>query len=176
MKNSKNTIWILTFVLIIIEQGIKIIINNSYLNTTFPILEPYIYFNPMFNRDYSWFNSMLQLGISKWLHIILVSVILILIFLFYKFLNKFNHLTPLINTTFLFIFSGAACSLIDKVFWNGSLDYILVKGFFTFDLKDVYVSVFTGLIIIMLIFNYKGLRTVNEKDFIKKFFRFILNR
>ena len=36
--------------------------------------------------------------------------------------------------------AGSICSLIDKLFWGGSLDFIQIPLFFTFDLKDCYLS------------------------------------
>ena len=173
MKNNKNFIWILTFFLISIEQGIKLIINYKYLDINFPILEPLLYFEPKFNRDYSWFNSMLNLGVGKGIHILIVFMLISLTFLVYKFINKKIETTNLIDTTFAFLFSGAICSLIDKVFWNGSLDYILFYDLFIFDLKDVYVNVFIGLVILMIIIDYKGLRSADDKDSIKDFINFI---
>lgn len=173
MKDNKNFIWIFTFILISIEQGIKLIINNKYLDVNFSILEPLLYFEPKFNRDYSWFNSMLKLGVGKGIHILIVLILILLTFLFYKFINRKKETTRLIDTTFAFLFSGAICSLIDKVFWNGSLDYILFYDLFIFDLKDLYVNVFIGLVILMIIIDYKGLRTVDDKDLLKDFIKFL---
>ena len=82
-------------------------------------------------------------------------------------------MTPLIEITFAFLFSAGICSLIDKVFWDGSLDYIFLNGFFTFDLKDVYASIFAGLVVIMLLINHQGLRTANDNDVIKDFIKYI---
>lgn len=67
MKIENKKILASVFLLVTIEQFIKIIINNNFLNKRFTILPHFLYFQPMFNRDYSWFNSMLQLNVSKWL-------------------------------------------------------------------------------------------------------------
>ncbi len=158
MRKNRKNIWVAIIILIIIEQGIKVIINNNFLDSNVPIISPWIFFNPMFNRDYSWFNSMLKLGIGKWVHIVGVAVILILAFLFYRSITKKNTKALLIDVAFAFLFSGGICSLIDKIFWNGSLDYIQLKGYFTFDLKDVYINVFNGILILMLVIDYKGIR------------------
>lgn len=176
MVKTTKRIWIITLVLIAIEQGMKLVIHGNYLDLNLPILSPWLYFSPVFNRDYSWLNSMLQLGVGKWVHIVLVSVILFLLYLFYKFLNRDTATTALPDTMFAFIFSGAICSLIDKLFWNGSLDYIALTGFFTFDLKDVYINVFNGLLIFMLLIDYKGLKRVNTNDVIKEFIRYVRRR
>jgi signal peptidase II len=159
MKIENKKTWAGVAFLITIEQVIKIIINYNFLNKRLPILPPLLYFQPMFNRDYSWFNSMLQLNVSKWTHIIIVVIMIILIYLFYKYLNKKLGTDKIINIMFAFIFSGALCSLIDKIFWNGSLDYILVNGFFTFDLKDVYIDIFIGLMLFSLILRKQDFKT-----------------
>ena len=74
---------------------------------------------------------------------------------------------------YAFILSGAICSLIDKIFWNGSLDYILVNGFFTFDLKDVYINIFNGVLILSLLLKNKALSKIDD-NIIKDFTKYIL--
>lgn len=176
MKSRNITTWIGVIILIAIEQTIKIIINNNYFYSRFPILPPILYFEPMFNRRYSWFNSMLKLGYGRWIHVILAVVMIILMYLFYNYLNKQFGNNILINVMFAFIFSGAMCSLIDKVFWNGSLDYILVNGFFTFDLKDVYIDVFIGLLLLSSLIHRKALQQISDKDLITGFTKYILRK
>ncbi|NLZ39138.1 MAG: signal peptidase II [Firmicutes bacterium] len=156
---SRKSICFYAALLIMIEQGIKLIINSRYLHANIPIMEPWLYFRPLFNRDYSWLNSMLQLGMGKTLHIIIVIIALILLFLLYNYVEKKVEITPLLGIAFAIFFAGAFCSLIDKIFWDGSLDYILVRGFFTFDLKDVFLNVGIGLFLIMLIIDHQGMRT-----------------
>lgn len=173
IKNKKTYIAVL--ILITIEQAIKIVINNNFLDKKYPILPPFLYFEPMFNRDYSWFNSMVQLGISKWVHISIVAIMSILIYQFYQYLNKQFRTNKIINIMYAFIFSGAICSLIDKVFWNGSLDYILLNGFFTFDLKDVYINIFIGILILSLILENKVLNQIDD-NIIKDFTKYILRK
>lgn len=173
IQNKRTCLGVL--LLVSIEQVIKIVIYNNFLDKKSPILPPLLYFKPMFNRDYSWFNSMLQLGISKWIHISVVAIMSILIYLFYKYLNKQFGTNKIIDIMYTFIFSGAICSLIDKIFWNGSLDYILVSGFFTFDLKDVYINVFIGLLILSLLLKNKVLSQIDE-NIVKNFTKYILRK
>ncbi|HHY83294.1 MAG TPA: signal peptidase II [Clostridiales bacterium] len=167
--------FIAVIILVAIEQIIKVIINNNFLSKKFSIIPPFLYFEPMFNKDYSWINSMLQLGIGKWVHIIIVSAMTILIFLFYLYISKRFGSVKLIDTMFAFLLSGAICSLIDKIFWNGSLDYILLKGFFTFDLKDVYINVFIVLVILSIILNNKVIKQIDDRVFID-FIKYVLRR
>lgn len=158
MGKNRKYVWMTIIILITIEQAIKVVINNNFLESNVPIIGSCIFFNPMFNRDYSWLNSMLQLGIGKWVHILAVAVILVLAFLFYRSTIKKKTEALLIDIAFTFLFAGGICSLIDKIFWNGSLDYIQLKGYFTFDLKDVYINVFNGMLILMFLIDYKGIR------------------
>lgn len=161
--NSKvKKTYAFAFVLIFIEQFIKVIINKNYFDSVFDILPPYLYFDPMFNRDYSWFNSMFKWGVGKYSHIILVVVILAVVVLFYTFLNKQYGSHRLINIMYAFILAGAVCSLIDKVYWDGSLDYIRVNGYFTFDLKDVYINVFNALLVYGVIFKSDVIDSVDD--------------
>ena len=174
MRTQKKKTWASIFTLIAIEQVIKIIIYNNFFERKFPILPPILYFSPMFNRHYSWFNSMLQLGVSKWIHIVFVAKMIVLVYLFYMYLNDRVGTNKLVNTMFTFLFSGATCSLIDKIFWDGSLDYILLKGFFTFDLKDVYINVFNGLLILSLFLENKALKELDDKKLFKDFLSYVL--
>lgn len=157
MKVENKITYLSVLVLVAIEQVIKVVINNNFLDKRFPILPPLLYFEPIFNRHYSWLNSMLQLGIGKWIHISVVVIMSTSIYLFYKYLTKQFGTNKIIDIMYVFIFSGAICSLVDKFFWNGSLDYILVNGFFTFDLKDIYISIFIGLLILSFLFKNKVL-------------------
>ena len=173
MRIQNKKTWIGVFILITIEQVIKIVINNNFLYKTKLIVPKFLYFEPMFNRNYSWVDSMLQLGVSKWIHITIVTIMIVLIYLFYKYLNKQLGTKSIINIMFAFIFSGAMCSLIDKAFWNGSLDYILVNGFFTFDLKDVYIDIFIGVLTFSLIFNNKVFEKIDNDNLFKDFIKYI---
>lgn len=174
MRIENKKTWFSAIFLIAAEQFIKIIINTYYLHKRFAILPPLIYFEPMFNRRYSWLNSMLELGNGKWLHIITVSVLTLLICLFYQYINKNLGSSRIINYMFVFIFSGAVCSLIDKLFWDGSLDYILINGLFTFDLKDVYINIFNGLLILSIIFNNKAIKQISDEFKFKDFIKYVL--
>lgn len=173
---KKSIFFIFTTCLILIEQGIKLIINANYLNNNDMIVENFLYFKPMFNRDYSWINSLFQLGVAKWPHIIMVSLIVIVVILVYLFIDHKGYNTKVVSTAFAFIMAGGICSFLDKVFWDGSLDYIYVQGYFTFDLKDVYINVFIGLVVLMFIFDHQGLRSSDGDNFTKDFKNFLLRR
>jgi signal peptidase II len=169
-------VWAGIFGLIAIEQVIKIIIYKNFFDRRFPILPPVLYFEPMFNKHYSWFNSLFQLGIGRGVHIVFSLIVTALIYLFYSYLSNRAEVAKLVNVMFVFLFSGAVCSLIDKIFWDGSLDYISVKGLFTFDLKDVYLNIFNGLLIFSVFFHNKALRHFDDEEILKGFIRYVLRK
>ena len=81
---------------------------------------------------------------------------------------------------FLFILSGALCSLIDKIFYGGSLDFIGISNLFIADIKDLYINL--GLFFfIVLIYKEDFLNDDNNTTFkddlksIKRFLVFVKN-
>ena len=79
---------------------------------------------------------------------------------------------------FIFMFSGALCSLIDKVFYGGSLDFIGIGDLFIADIKDIYINLGI-LFFIALMLNSGALTSEDSSSFkediqsIKRFFNFI---
>lgn len=139
-----------TLALILLDQGLKLLIHTFYLDARFPLFPPFLYFHPYQNTDFSWINNLFNFGIGQTMHILLTIVIIVAIYFFYRMVAKEISITPLINTAFAFCYGGAFCSLIDRVCWGGSLDFIQLKGFFIFDFKDIYINVF----IILLLLSY----------------------
>ncbi len=151
---------ILTVTFILLDQGIKLYIYNYIFEKKIEIIKNLIYFQPLFNRQYSWINSLFGLGLGKALHIILgIAVVGFMLYIFLYNYKK-NKESNLIDFTFIFMMSGAFCSLIDKIFWDGSLDYIYLNNLFTFDLKDIYIDIS----IILLVFV-----SIKHKDFFDLF-------
>lgn len=175
MSKKSSFVYIWALILIGVEQFIKIIINYNFFHESYPIFEPILYFEPMFNRDYSWFNSLFKLGIGKWVHIFFVGLVLFGLVSFYHYLKSENKNTRMMDWMYIFILAGAVCSFIDKVFWNGSLDYILLEGYFTFDLKDVYINIFNGLLLLALFIKSSGLNDLDD-DFLKGYKNYIFRK
>lgn len=173
---KKRTFIIFTGLLIVIEQVIKLIINANYFDANIKIINNFLYFNPLFNRDYSWINSLFQLGVSKWIHVLMVTFIVVLVFLIYLFIDHNHQNTKVVSTAFAFLLAGGTCSWIDKVFWDGSLDYIYLQGQFTFDLKDVFINIFIGLIVIMFLTDHQGVRTKESDHLVRDFSQFLFRR
>lgn len=113
------------------------------------------------------------MGVSLLTHIFFNIIILILSFVVYNFVRERYHTNRLVKHLFTLLLAGGCCSLLDKVAWGGSLDYILLQGFFIFDLKDVYISIFELMLVLGVIFNYKSLRTINDKEIMNEFKSYI---
>ncbi|WP_125152342.1 signal peptidase II [Clostridium rectalis] len=104
MKIKNEITYVAIISLIALDQFIKIVINNNFFYKRFHIISHFLYFEPMYNRDYSWFNSMLQLEISKYIHILVVTVLIILIYLLYGYVNNKFGTNKIINIMYVFIF------------------------------------------------------------------------
>ena len=80
----------------------------------------------------------------------------------------------------VFIMAGALCSLIDKVFYGGSLDFIGISNLFIADFKDIYINLAILFFILCIYFNdyWKDDSTSTLKDdlaSVKRFFIFAKN-
>ena len=151
------------FLLTLIDQYIKIHISNNLMNENFYIFSDIVGFKPSLNTSYSWLNSLSNLGIGLLPHIIVNIMILFISILVFDFIRQKQKEDKITSLIFAFLFAGVICSLIDRIFWGGSLDYVYLKGLFIFDLKDVYLSFFQIMLISCWLFNYKGLRRTSEK-------------
>lgn len=160
-RNFKMLLSIL--LLVLIDQYIKNYISDNLINENFFIYNNIVEFAPIINTSYSWLNSLGNFGVGLLPHIVTNIIILFISMLILDFIRHKQIEGKTINLLFIFLFAGVFCSLIDKMFWGGSLDYIHLKGLFTFDLKDIYLSIVQIIIISCWIFNYKGLRRTSEK-------------
>jgi signal peptidase II len=166
MKKFRILLYIL--VLILLDQMIKLYISNSLMDKEFNVLGSFVAFYPIINGDYSWINSISNMGIGLAAHIIMNIAILLLAYPIYAFIQKKNDKDRFVDIIFAFLFAGGLCSLIDKAAWGGSLDYVWLKGFFIFDLKDLYISIFIGLTMLCLFIDYRGIRKADEKAMLKE--------
>jgi signal peptidase II len=162
--------------LILLDQAIKIFIAVNYMDTEFDLPGGILAFKPYINEYYSWINSVFQMGIGLMAHILLNALIVIITMVIYGFVRDKNPSDKYVGSLFAFVLAGGLCSLIDKLAWGGSLDYIWLKGFFIFDLKDVYLTVFDCLLIAAVLFNYKDFRKISTGRMLSELLIYIKNR
>ena len=164
MKVKQIIFW--TFLLIVIDQTIKIIINSFFLETQFKIIPSLLEFKPTFNDKHSYVNWLLNknfnINLGLWFHIILFLFLQIIILVFYGyFRNKISKNKKLLDIALIFQIAGYICAIIGNLIWEkGTLDYIYLKPLFVFDIKDLYINCFTILFLVYVIKNKNEMKNI----------------
>ncbi len=175
---NNKVILIIFSVLMLIDQGIKIIIKLFFFEKYFQLIPNFLSFDPIINTEGSWLNARFGFGVGFTTLIIFNAVSVLLFIEVYRYYLHLKNKCFWADMTFLFVTSGALCSLIDKVFYGGSLDFIGISTLFIADIKDMYINLGI-LFFIMLIYlggYFKEEDSSTLKDdlkSIKKFLRFV---
>lgn len=173
--NKKFMIIIFLF-LMLLDQGIKIIIKLFFFKSYFEIFNGFLSFNPLINTEGSWLNARFGTSVS-FSALIFINVLSIIIFIeIYRYYKSKGNKDIFADLTILFIISGALCSLIDKLFYGGSLDFIGISTLFVADFKDIYINL--GILFLIICFYNNGFFSNNDdkstfKDDIKSLNRFL---
>lgn len=134
-------LFLIFLVLMLIDQGSKLIIKFNFFNSYYEIIPNFLSFDPIINTDGSWLNARFNFNISFPLLILINFIALFIFFELYRYIKfKSGKNTFWGDMCFAFIFAGALCSLIDKVFYGGSLDFIGISDLFIADIKDIYIN------------------------------------
>lgn len=172
---------LISFILFFIwDQGIKVIIKLFYFNKRIEIISNMLYFNPIINTDGSWLNARFGTSVSFPLLIIINAIAIFLFIEIYRYYLFNGNKDYWADMCFIFVTCGALCSLIDKIFYGGSLDFIGISTLFIADIKDLYINL--GILFFVLtLFNNGYLTSSDDTSFkddiasLKKFIRFIIN-
>lgn len=148
-----------------IDQVIKIIIWKFYFNDILTIIEGIFKFNPIINKKLSWGGNYISL-LSNPFIIITINIIVILFYItaYSYYRSEIEVKMVLVDVLFVTGLAGSICSLIDKIFWGGSLDYIQFFNLFIFDLKDCYLTC-SQLLIVYLGIKYN--EHIKVRDYLK---------
>jgi signal peptidase II len=125
-----------------IDQGIKAyLFSQEWVSISIPLIRPVFYIEPTQNTlgSYLWVLLGLKKG-SHLLNILLFSLIGILLIEVWRFYVRRKRNSFWINGFIHLFLAGLAANLIDNAYWGGSLDYVTIKPFYTFDLKDLYIT------------------------------------
>lgn len=139
---KKGINWIFLLVAVAIDQGIKAyLFSLDWESISIPLIRPVFYVEPTHNTlgSYLWVLLKLKKG-SHLLNMILFSVVGLGIIELWRFYVKRKRNSFWINGFIHLFLAGLIANLIDNGFWGGSLDYITIKPFYTFDLKDLYIT------------------------------------
>jgi len=154
-KVRKGINWIFLGIAVAIDQGIKAyLFSLEWESISISIIEPVFYIEPTHNTlgSYLWVLLGLKEG-SHLLNIILFSIIGVLFIEVWRFYVNRQRNSFWINGFIHLFLAGLAANLIDNAFWGGSLDYITIKPFYTFDLKDLYITLCELFLVTELIDN-----------------------
>ncbi len=154
-KVRKGINWIFLGIAVAIDQGIKAyLFSLEWESISIPIIEPVFYIEPTQNTlgSYLWVLLGLKEG-SHLLNITLFSIIGVLFIEVWRFYVNRQRNSFWINGFIHLFLAGLAANLIDNAFWGGSLDYITIKPFYTFDLKDLYITLCELFLVTELIDN-----------------------
>lgn len=175
---KSNKLLLLFLIFLLIDQGIKILIKLFWFSHDFPIINSMLYFRPIINTDGSWLNARFGTSVSFPI-LITLNILAILIFIeVYRYYLHNGKKDFWADMCFIFVSCGAICSLIDKVFYGGSLDFIGISNLFIADIKDLYINL--GILFFALtMFNNGYLSSNDDTSFsedlqsLKKFLLFI---
>ncbi|WP_278601198.1 signal peptidase II [Clostridium tertium] len=177
---TSKVVFIIFLVLMLIDQGIKLIIKLFYFDNYFEIIPKFLSFDPIINTDGSWLNARFGLGVEFSSLIILNALAVILFIEVYRYYLSKGNKDFWSDMAFLFILSGALCSLIDKTFYGGSLDFIGISNLFIADIKDIYINL--GILFFIMLIYMKGYfkeedssTLKDDLQSVKKFFKFMKN-
>jgi len=170
MRLRKIIFWI--FLLIVIDQAIKIVINTFFLEVQFEIIPSLFEFKPTFNDKHSYVNALLykyfNMNLGLWFHIILFLSAQIIILILYGCLrDNISENKKLLDVAIIFQIAAVICALIGNLIWEkGTLDFMYLKPLFVFDLKDLYLNSFAILFLIFTHKNRTKIKTVKFKDIV----------
>lgn len=138
----KGINWIFLVAAVALDQGIKIyLFSLEWESISIPLIEPVFYIEPTQNTlgSYLWVLLGLKKG-SHLVNIILFSLIGVVFVEVWRFYVQRKRNSFWINGFIHLFLAGLAANLIDNAYWGGSLDYVTIKPFYTFDLKDLYIT------------------------------------
>lgn len=172
--------WIFLLVAVGIDQAIKAyLFSLDWASISLPLIEPVFYIEPTHNTlgSYLWVLLGLKEG-SHLLNIVLFSLIGVLFIEIWRFYVAKKRNSFWINGFIHLFLAGLAANLIDNAFWGGSLDYITIKPFYTFDLKDLFITLCELFLITELVDNRLLKRFLNmpkddSKRINREFFDFV---
>lgn len=156
--------------LTLIDQIVKVVISISFMQYDFDIVPHLLRFNPKLNVNLSYVGNFIDAFSNLYFMIflnILVIFVLLSGYMLYKAKGKQNALAS--NLIMTCGMAGSICSLIDKLFWGGSLDFLQIPGMFIFDLKDCYLTVAVVVFVIVSILHGKEIS-------VKEYVRFCFNK
>lgn len=166
MKTRKMLLLIL--LLVLIDQGVKLIIYSRFMNVHCEIIPGVLDFTPFFNSKYSFANDSLYrltgMDVGLLFHIILFAIVWLILFTGYRFFKSIDSRNKMLDVAISFFTAAVICSYLGILVWEkGILDFLHIKWMMNiiFDLKDIYINCFGILFCI-------GIMKMEKKHHVKR--------
>ena len=142
VPTKRRIFWPMVLLFLGLDQAIKIyLFSLEWEVLSIPLIEPVFYLEPTQNTLGSYLWVLLRLDhVPKLANILLFTVVGFLFFEIWRFYTARKRTSIWINGYIVLFISGLSANIIDNAVWGGSLDYITIKPFYTFDLKDMYIT------------------------------------
>ncbi len=146
------TIWVIT--LIACDHLVKFVIRSFIASgRQIPLLGNWLFISNVLNEHGSFVTSRFDLNWNMaWMIGFNIIILFFLIQGFNYYLLKHGQ-RGWINLTRILLLAGAGSSLIDKLFFGGSLDFLGLDGLFVADLKDFYLTIGIGCVLVEVVEN-----------------------
>jgi signal peptidase II len=179
---KKGINWIFLAMAVAVDQGIKAyLFSLEWESISMALVEPVFFIEPTHNTlgSYLWVLLKLKQG-SHLLNMILFTLVGFVIVEMWRFYVRRKRNSFWINGFIHLFLAGLLANLIDNGFRGGSLDYITIKPFYTFDLKDLYITLCELFLITELIDNHLLKRLFHmpkeeSRKLNQEFIRFVKN-
>ena len=151
--NNKNKIYYITSLVLLIDQIIKIIVNNCMR------LFDEIKIIPNFFSIYYVKNTGAAFSILEDNTTLLIFITVIFILIIHKFIKKEKNFTKLSTISLGMVLGGMFGNLIDRIIHQGVIDYLSFNifgyGFPVFNFADIGITVGVSLMILDMILEKK---------------------
>lgn len=144
--------------LVSVEQVIKLLIARFCIDADIELISGVLFFHPVQNTHLLWIANLANYKPPVYVVFALQILVVFVLVLVYRYLMYiFEDGRRYAKITFSFALSGVCCSIIDTIFWGGSLDYIGLFNWFIFDLKDLYLNFFPLSFLIIYAIKYDAM-------------------
>lgn len=129
--------------LISADQLLKLWIFRFFRNSNVVLIPQVLRFHPVQNKNLNWIASVADYKTTVIQMAVLQAAAVILALLAYRYLAYCSggRWERLLSKLFILFFVAGICgSTLDVMLWGGSLDFIRLFNWFTFDVKDIYLS------------------------------------
>ena len=140
--------------LIFIDMAVKLIVTHFFMGSSKLLFSGLIGFKPHINTEQMGINlelSRFGLSISNTANIILNIFILFFIVVLVGTLSQKKEYGKRFAVGACLVIAATVCSLLDKLFWGGSPDYIYVIYRYIIDIKDIYFLCITIMLTVSAI-------------------------